>query len=147
MTEEDKKLLLKDLCGRLPYNVKCQIDFGKPCRTAYVPDDYERYAEDTVICIWPETLEIGVNNEDCACDILDIKPYLRSMSSMTEEEKKTYHKKNQTSRLNALETPIEQHLFRTQEALDWLNAHYFDYRGLIKKGLALEAPEKMYNKR
>jgi hypothetical protein len=32
----------------------------------------------------------------------------------------------------------------TLETFDWLNAHHFDYRGLIEKGLALEAPEGMY---
>ena len=30
------------------------------------------------------------------------------------------------------------------ELLDWLNAHHFDYRNLIGKGLALRAPEGMY---
>ena len=30
------------------------------------------------------------------------------------------------------------------KAVDWLNAHHFDYRGLIDKGLAFEAPEEMY---
>lgn len=62
-----------------------------------------------------------------------IKPYLRSMSSMTEEEEKQFQD------VNLYELPY------MVEGLDWLNAHHFDYRGLIEKGLALEAPEGMYN--
>ena len=64
------------------------------------------------------------------------KPYLRPMSSMTEEEENKYNS------LNGYEKGIFPH---TEEAFDWLNAHHFDYRGLIEKGLALEAPEDMYN--
>lgn len=57
-------------------------------------------------------------------------PYLRPMSSMTKEERKDW---NSTPR-----TIVEQ--------IDWYNAHHFDYRGLIEKGLALKAPEGMYRK-
>lgn len=60
----------------------------------------------------------------------NIKPYLRPMSSMTKEEKKEYNK------LLCWRSP--------KKVFDWLNAHHFDYRGLIKKGLALEAPKEMY---
>ena len=59
-------------------------------------------------------------------------PYLRPMSSMTEEESTEYSRFS-LSRYNT-------------ECFDWLNKHHFDYRGLIKLGLALEAPEDMYNK-
>lgn len=63
-------------------------------------------------------------------------PYLRPMSSMTEEEKRFYKKY-----FNWYEQPLEDMV----EFIDWLHAHHFDYRGLIEKGLALEAPEDMYN--
>ena len=65
------------------------------------------------------------------------------MSSMTEEEKKEF----------TGFASISQHRFfigdsyfwyNTYEEEDWLNEHHFDYRGLIEKGLALEAPEGMY---
>ena len=82
MTQEEKQLLLQDLCARLPYSVKVQIDFGEYC----IKYGIDRYVDDTVICAYPETFEIGVNDEDQACDIEDVKPYLRSMSSMTEDE-------------------------------------------------------------
>ena len=64
----------------------------------------------------------------------EVLPHLRPMSSMTEGEKEEY----QTFfNYDGVEYP--------EEYIDWLNAHHFDYRGLIEKGLALEAPEGMYN--
>ena len=63
-----------------------------------------------------------------------IKPYLRPMSSMTKEELKEFQKLRDIIPLDWL--PF---------AHDWLLAHHFDYRGLIEKGLALEAPKGMYN--
>ena len=60
--------------------------------------------------------------------IESIKPYLRPLSSMTKEEKAYYFAID--------EEPVK--------CIDWLNEHHFDYRGLIEKGLALEAPEDMY---
>ena len=67
--------------------------------------------------------------------IEEIKLYLRPMSSMTEEESTTY----EYSFLYSNDLRIY-----AEEYIDWLNAHHFDYRGLIEKGLALEAPEGMY---
>ena len=67
--------------------------------------------------------------------IKDIKPYLRPMSSMTEEELDKYEELEWAGDFETLSLPL----------LDWLNRKMFDYRGLIEKGLALEAPEGMYN--
>lgn len=64
----------------------------------------------------------------------EIKPYLRPMSSMTEVERQIYETMSRGY------TVIQQATF-----FDWLNEHHFDYRGLIDKGLALEAPSDMYN--
>ena len=79
-------------------------------------------------------------------DIENIKPYLRPMSSMTEEERTEFDTKFHIC------TKLSEHYFAYakpiieiyQESIDWLNKHHFDYRGLIEKGLALEAPEGMY---
>jgi hypothetical protein len=85
----------------------------------------------------------------------DIKPYLRSLSSMTEEEKKELSKKYNW-RIGNGQIQIRYHSqgcwddeteCLTEEYIilfDWLNKHHFDYRELIKKGLALEVPEDMY---
>lgn len=70
---------------------------------------------------------------------VEFKPYLRPMSSMTEEEKELM--KGSVICFNELEG--NSTLF-DEIGLDWLLAHHFDFRGLIEKGLALEAPEGMY---
>ena len=121
MTREEKELLLKDLCARLPYKVKLQY-FGK------IPNYFIRkLTEDDLI------LTLSVDNFSyIEKTIVYYKPYLRSIDTMTEEERAEY------GLVLCDELSINQ--------FDWLNAHHFDYRGLIEKGLALEAPEDMYNK-
>ena len=141
MTQEEKQLLLVDLCGRLPYrpiiHVEDYTDDGKLLDmydwnlldVVYFQDKLELSIEPN----WDNyrTVKLGYRN-------YIIKPYLRPMSSMTEEEFKDY---------NALfyihsdgKTYCEN-----WEWMDWINAHHFDYRGLIEKGLAIEAPEGMYD--
>ena len=66
--------------------------------------------------------------------IINFKPYLRSMSSMTEEERNEYNKMQCVYGV----TSISKH----GEMTDWLNAHHFDYRGLIEKGLAIEVTKE-----
>lgn len=117
MKPEDKELLLKDLCARLPYGAKVKS-----------------YSEKTV------TLTLG------NCDLISMfykdednwycKPYLRPMSSMTEEEIRKYKCLN-----DALDENYEVHIDNAYPAFDWLNAHHFDYRGLIDKGLAIEVTD------
>ena len=53
MTQEEKQLLLKDITARLSYGLKVQIDFGEHC----IKYDIDRYVDDTVICVWPDTFE------------------------------------------------------------------------------------------
>ena len=152
MTQEDKELLLKDLSARLPYGVK----------VCYTPSDYYY----PIGKIWSVR---GVNLVSFIADIIDdyghpgtgqvfenakledIKPYLRPMSSMTEEEYQEYGKacdldcdcSSNTLRTN-LKAKSRVLISVWHHGVDWLNAHHFDYRGLIEKGLALEAPEGMY---
>lgn len=111
MTQEEKQLLLKDLCGRLPYNVKISIK-----------DDYSQKMVDDILCAY-HIGGISYNLES-----RNLRPYLRPMSSMTEEEKDEY--------INTFTV--------MWDAVDWLNEHHFDFRNLIEKGLALEAPKDMY---
>ena len=121
MIQEEKDLLLKDLCARLPYKpiVHAEWDYRDD------PPYYKlKHAEAD------RTLEVNDFYE-----VWNVKPYLRPMSSMTEEEENEYNS------LNAYEGGGFPH---TEGAFDWLNAHHFDYRGLIEKGLALKAPEGMY---
>lgn len=123
MTQEDKELLIKDLCGRLPYGVICDIYNEK--------------------CTITEKLLIGGLSHFCD-DTIAVRPYLRPMSSMTEDERNEYFdiKMQETERVALAEVYRPEAI---SEIMDWLNAHHFDYRHLIEKGLALEAPEGMYN--
>ena len=124
MTQEQKYLLLKDLCARLPYGVKVQ---------AFDYDGIE-----TV-----ETL-YQIDSDGCTstieCDTLKYthKPYLFPLSSMTEEQKHHY-RRLQCHALDALGNPL---CFDCHDSLDWLNKNHFDYRGLIEKGLAIDATGK-----
>ena len=123
MEQKEKELVLKDICARLPYGTKVRAFIG----------------------------EKGENDEILGCVHIfnfyayKCKPYLRPMSSMTEEELKEYHKTFFYHERYDNEHKTGQNCSITFETYDWLNAHHFDYRGLIKKGLALEAPEGMYD--
>lgn len=133
MTQEDKNLLLKDLCARLPYKVKGIITYDKSNTTF------------TVEGIDNNVLHLSDAEE---CYVEDFKLYLRPMSSMTEEEKEELYHYYCNEIADNLNTPNLTWEFRccvsNSFGTDWLNAHHFDYRGLIEKGLALEAPENMY---
>ena len=137
MTQEQKQLLLKDLCARLPYGVKCHFKYG----TAE--------SDITLKCIDGDVARFDYGWYGKFHVIIDpqyIKPYLRSLSSMTEEEKveiqDLYHKNTQEVFKDPSE--IRGYRFYDISVVDWLNEHHFDYRGLIEKGLALEAPKGLY---
>lgn len=74
--------------------------------------------------------------------IEEVKPYLRPLSNMTEEEGKEYIRLLANTQESLHYIPDEKPMV---EFVDWLNEKMFDYRGLIPMGLALEAPENMYN--
>ena len=117
MTQEEKQLLLKDLCARLPYNVviRCMDN----------DTDYKCFLTTDILNELLHNIEY-----------YDYKPYLRPMSSMTEEENTKYEYGFLYS--NDLQIYAEEYI-------DWLNEHHFDYRGLIEKSLAIVAPEGMYD--
>jgi hypothetical protein len=79
-----------------------------------------------------------------SCKLETVKPYLRPMSSMTEEEKEEYKTISIWGEVRESKVHYTD-ICPTIEGYDWLNAHHFDYRNLIKKGLALQAPEGMYS--
>ena len=131
MTQEDKQLLLKDLCARLPYGMKVHIT------NEWFYDKIEPY-DRRLDCDVIKNLRV---NE------YTVKPYLRPMSSMTEEEKKVFDKFvciDEFAWNGDTEKGYLNQAIIMSDGIDWLNAHHFDYRGLIEKGLALEAPEGMY---
>lgn len=113
MTQEDKDLLLRDLCARLPYKVLVMVE-------GYHVDKIKGIDGDVI------STDRGINYP-----LRLVKPYLRSMSSMTDKEMA-----ERISLLWSLEGHIDEDI--TYEYQDWLNAHHLDYRGLIQKGLAIE---------
>lgn len=142
MTIEDKELVLKDLSARLLTNVVIHTDLGdlkldKKHRNIGVLY-YEDYSEDAKKRCNYDTEDFSIIISGCYYG--DIKPYLRSMSSMTEEEEKEYWKIDNRS----YSCPMSYAHVPSSERIDWLIKHHFDYRGLIEKGLAIEAPMDMY---
>ena len=132
MTPEDKELLLKDLCARLPYGVKAKI----------TEEGVLSYDSGIGVIVGKEHVDNEIfilqckNDSWCLTAISEFVPYLRPMSSMTEEEKKEWV---------SLRTDVEKYYRIGHDAVvDFYNKHHFDYRGLIEIGLALEAPENMY---
>ena len=117
MTQEDKELLLKDLCARLPYSVKINENIQ---------------GDLTLIGLTMERVFTTCETEGCHNDfpIECIKPYLFPLSSMTDEQEEEYND------LNCYELGCFPH---TEEALDYLIKNHFDYRGLIEKELAIDA--------
>lgn len=124
MTQEDKDLLLKDLCARLPYGVL--VHYCNKSHTLYTNE-----------FILNERLLLEFRTPDCC---VELKPYLRSMSDMTEEEKKEmYHDCYIVSIDFDMRTTDMIAVLNSIKIVDWLNTHHFDYRNLIEKGLAIEA--------
>ena len=135
MTQEEKQFLLADICTRLPYGVIYHCNYGANIRLKEIDINrgYFNYTD---------------NIEEREC-----KPYLRPMSSMTEEERmefiKLFDKWHDDELFDYIEEGVEFSIWKhkgiSPVIFDWLNAHHFDYRGLISMGLALEAPEDMYD--
>lgn len=131
MTREEKDLLLNDLCARLPHKVFVAID-----------DEIEPDELFSINTFKPRV--IFSTDRYLAVYIENIKPYLRPMSSMTNEEKKELG--NYVAAV-AFASQNKDPLYElTREAFlaDFFNKHHIDYHGLIPMGLAFEAPENMY---
>ena len=115
----NKEKLIRDLCARLPYDVKVLYN-NKVFSIDYVSSKYEEIKLDTC--------------DNYTLDVSDVKPYLFPLSSMTEEQKMFLKQQNWCIAISTSGT-IET----TVEGIDWLNKNHFDYRGLIEKSLALDA--------
>ena len=136
MKQEDKELLLVDLCARLPYGV-----IG-----LYTWKNKRSYDKELTGNLYDELKSSWNSTEDS-----QFLPYLRPMSSMTEEEKHYIDNRWGADNYGDIITysSYEGGMSTVELAdiigfQDWLNAHHFDYRNLIEKGLAFEAPEGMY---
>ena len=119
MMQEDKELLLKDLCARLLYGVK----------VTFFNEDLTYHSEPKTLtgieCI--NNLNYSsLEDEDGNTTIVEfVKPYLFPISSMTEEQKEEWRG------IRWSKLPWDE--------LNWLNKGHWDYRGLIERGLAIDA--------
>ena len=116
MTKEDKELLMRDLSCRIPYGVFVKIDgMSKIVKLTSISCYGEVSVDDGSTYLYP---------------ILEVKPYLFPLSSMTDEQEKEFYN------LNCYELDIFPH---TEKALDYLLKNHFDYMFLIDEGLAIDA--------
>lgn len=122
MTQNDKELLIKDLCSRLPYGVKCRYQHIQYVETGKIID----------INIFGR-----VNIDGHIRDIYDVKPYLFPISSMTEEQVFDFAIVQVENWKGTYPT-----LSECSAIIDWGYKHHFDVNGLIEKGLAIDATGK-----
>ncbi len=145
MTQEEKELLLKDLCARLPYGVIIDMKYNKE----HGSSDRLRICSEGRLTLNTDLVGLYIEEE------IYLKPYLRPISSMTVEEGEGLEQIAKES--------LGDFMFRAEEdggaiyhmdkwkilspaMFDYLNSIHIDYRGLIEMGLALHAPDGMYNK-
>ena len=143
MTQENKELLIKDLCARTPYEVvgKCEIDasYDTSFDTKFQTHKFDAVLygiKEDLVFVTPLIEDINEQNfanEEVVdgVDILDFTPYLLPLSSMTEEQKQEYQ--------YITERWMYDSSYSIGDSIDWLNKNHFDYRGLIEKGLATDA--------
>ena len=123
MIQEDKELLLQYLSAALPYGVIVSC------------------AEGTVMGVhWNKvkldaSLLFEFQNNDA---LSNVKPYLRQMSSMSEEEYEEYRNIDNLS----YSCPIDYAHIPARDRIAWLLKNHFDYRGLIEKGLSIKVTKE-----
>lgn len=126
----EEKELLRDLCGRLPYQVKVNVNGGKEPWT--LKGMFEGDHTGMMLILEPSFPSKEVYPRTSNWQLSQCKPYLRPMESITKEE--YYELENlirtEDSNLNLDETTA-------RVTIDWFNKNMFDYRGLIPKDLAL----------
>jgi hypothetical protein len=144
MDINEHELLVSELSKLLPYNIICETDDGKGTLVSVEPTSDLAYVE----------FRSNVDAEEYEIWDGTLKPYLRPLSSMTKEEETEYknlfeyeeREYNQGCNFyDEWKIDIDDQC-RLMEVADWLYKHHFDCRGLIGKGLAIEAPENMYTK-
>ena len=124
MIQEDKNLLFKDLCARLPYGTKCIVTKSRT-------EEGQKGDVGRIVRVCLEGVDC-IDNTVFFSEFGNFKPYLFPLSSMTEEQSKVYHE-------------LIKGMFGTSALInfevltDFFNSNHLDYRGLIKMGLAIDA--------
>lgn len=132
MKQEDKELLLKDICARLPYGVKAL---------------YYDYIKKKEVFGTIEVIYIDKDDDITDCDVgiiylklglSEIKPYLFPLSTMTEEQKDIYCQLQQKVIYNSKGFVTED----VMNYINWCYENHLDINDLIPKGLAIDATGK-----
>jgi hypothetical protein len=121
MTQEQKDLLLKDICARLPYEIKADK------YTIRIDGEFVPIANIEIVT----AKDILARNE---CPGYTIKPYLFPLSSMTKEQEREWQ--------SLMVCDIYGIFYHTIESFDYLYKNHIDIRGLIPMGLAIDATDK-----
>ena len=152
MTQEQKDILLKDLCARLPYGVKIALKNNG----AYHHENIAKKGDVTIDILKGfngnyfsirHTNPLDWDWYDDDIDIEDIKPYLFPLSSMTEEQ---YNEMQTISGKDCMEhmeiekewrnnSPFTHLSLYQHRVIEFFHKYHFDYRGLIPMGLAIDA--------
>lgn len=136
MDTKEYSLLEKEICARLPYNLKVQYKLPN-----YQTNEFDT-EEGIAFCVnlGMGLIDIHGGGIDYNISIHKVKPMLRSMSDMTETEKNEYDKLSHNFVQLYIESPwsyTENRLYDLN-VFEWLNKHQFDYNGLIEMGLAVK---------
>lgn len=138
MTKDEKELLIKDICPRLPYDVKAYVrNYSKLDRKwyegVYTIESIHPSLNNIFVCSERGSVEVIVGYDD-----YEIKPYLFPLSSMTEEQEKELEEIDPEFYSLICENG-DIYVSMDVRGYDWLNKNNFDYRGLIDMGLAIDA--------
>ena len=134
MTKENKELLFKDLCARLPYNVICQVEF----------EENGKYNSKVMLLSGIFTDEAYFTTKGGSIYSNEYKPYLFPLSSMTEKQEDEWYEVFIDPLSKKLDRHTRQEYLQFQAdaqafGIEYLLKNHFDYLGLIEKGLAIDA--------
>ena len=129
MNREEKYLVIDDISGRVPHGVVFKTDWGNKTLKG-IQYDYVNTLLYFGVC--------NSTNKIIETYVSEVKPYLLPISSMSDKQKKELEDTLIRLNLEALSDEISSEVIATYE-IDFYNKNHIDYRGLIPKGLALDA--------
>ena len=150
MEKPDRELLIKEISSRLPYGIQAKGMYEEEA-DYNIPINHNETIighVDGIEHLGFDDGEVYIVIEGIPCELSDVCIYLRPMSSMTEEEKNELYTAidwyGEIDETGNVYTKGQEKVYRETfyEYTDWLNAHHFDYRGLIERGLAIEVTEE-----